>query len=121
MTRLVPRRGSRGHAPVINPANLMTSIQAAAYLNVTPEQLSKFVRDGELKFVNLGRGSKRPRYRFTKEDLDAFILSRTKQEQPQCQFSAPRNPGKSIAMTSGSKVIGFLDRRAARQNEMPRS
>jgi hypothetical protein len=44
----------------------MMRTQAAAYLNITPEQLLLFVGDGELRFVNVGRGKKRPRYRFHK-------------------------------------------------------
>jgi excisionase family DNA binding protein len=113
------RRRARGVVTVT--PNLMMRTQAAAYLNITPEQLLLFVGDGELRFVNVGRGKKRPRYRFTKDDLDAFIHSRTKQEQVQCQFSAPRNPGKSTATTSTSKVIGFLERQAARASAKPKN
>jgi hypothetical protein len=92
----------------------MMRTQAAAYLNITPEQLLLFVGDGELRFVNVGRGKNDRAIAFTKDDLDAFIHSRSKQEQVQCQFSAPGNPGKSTATTSTSKVIGFLEREGAR-------
>jgi hypothetical protein len=50
--------------------------EAAAKLQITIDQLFEFVRLGELRYVNVGRGEKKPRYRFADADLDAFIEQR---------------------------------------------
>ena len=55
---------------------LRTPAEAAQRLNVTPEQVIGFAHDGELHYVNVGRGSKRPRYRFTDADIDELIEKR---------------------------------------------
>ena len=59
---------------------LRTPKEAAERLQTSVEQLTGFVRDGELKYVNLGRGKKRPRRMFTDEDLDEFIERRKRRE-----------------------------------------
>jgi excisionase family DNA binding protein len=97
-----------------DPQGLLTMTQAATRLNITPDQLKAFVDDGSLRFINVGRGRRRPRYRFTVSDLDAFIASRTTQEtSAPCRSTRARSTGASISSISRSKVIGFMDRRAA--------
>ncbi len=44
-----------------NPTGLLTLREAAAYLNITDEQVAAFVADGALDYINVGRGNKRPR------------------------------------------------------------
>jgi hypothetical protein len=85
---------------------------AAAKLNITEGALRAFVRDHDIKFINVGRGSKRPRYRFSDADLQEFIDKRS-QESPPCQFSNPKNPGRSSGTASKSVVTGFMARRSA--------
>jgi hypothetical protein len=95
-----------------DPNGLLTMAQAAARLGITIEQVKAHVDDGALRYVNVGRGKKRPRYRFTPVDLDEFIANRTMQEQP-CRSIAPKRTEASTSSTSRSKVIGFTARRAA--------
>jgi excisionase family DNA binding protein len=95
--------------PVTPSAELLILDQAAAYLNVTADQVTAFVQDGELRFINVGRGSKRPRYRFTIEDLQEFIQQR-KRKEIQCLSTNPRSR-LSMPSTFKSEVIGFTARR----------
>ena len=88
---------------------LLTLDQAAAHLNITDEQVVAFVADGTLGFVNVGRGKSRPRYRFSKQDLDAFIEHRRQKEVP-CPSTRSRTR-RSTTSTSGTVVIGFTARR----------
>jgi hypothetical protein len=43
--------------------------QAARKLGISEDQTRGFVEAGELQFINLGLGKKRPRMRFTQTDL----------------------------------------------------
>ena len=61
-------------------SELLTIDQAAAYLDITDDQVAAFVQDGELSYINMGRGKKRARYRFTIPDLQAFIEHRRRRE-----------------------------------------
>jgi excisionase family DNA binding protein len=57
-------------------AKLFDLKQAARKLGISEDQLRGFVKAGELRFINLGLGKKRPRMRFTQTDLDDFIERR---------------------------------------------
>src|SRR5260370_33780551 len=92
---------------------LMTLRDAAQLLKITPEQVSAHVRDGELTYVNVGRGRKRPRMRFTHQNIDGFIERRTRRGVL-CPSTSLRNR-LIAASTSGSEVIGFTARRHARR------
>jgi excisionase family DNA binding protein len=95
-------------APVAMPDDpdaLLTARQAAQHLSVTVEQLLALVHDGTMRGINVSRGRKRGRWRFTRADLDAFKASRIRQEQP-CPFIKSRTVHTS-RLISGSKVIGF--------------
>jgi hypothetical protein len=98
--------------PPARQDGLFTMREAAAHLNVTDEQLAGFLGDGALSYINVGRGKLRPRIRFTKQDLDAFIEQR-RQREASCPSTRGRT-ARSITTTSSSKVIGF----AARRNEL---
>jgi excisionase family DNA binding protein len=110
---LMARWPEKPLAPVAmpdDPNTLLTARQAAQHLNVTPEQLLAHVHDGTLRGINVSRGSKRGRWRFTRADLDQFKASRT-QEQP-CPSTPQRNRRASTGTISNCKVIGFTARRA---------
>src|SRR5260221_9628468 len=95
------------------PANLLTLNEAAARLRITPDQVKGLVDDGKLKYINVGRGKKTPRYRFAETDLADFIDARRTREEPRWQFS--KRPGRrSTSMTQSSKVIGFAALREQR-------
>jgi excisionase family DNA binding protein len=96
--------------PTTPTVELLTLHYAAGYLNVTTDQVLAFIADGSLDYINVGRGKKRRRYRFSKQDLDAFIEHRRQREAVPCRST------KSVASTnsiSGSRVIGFSALRAA--------
>jgi excisionase family DNA binding protein len=104
--------------PVKPAAELLTVDQAAAYLGITDDQVAAFVRDGSLDYINVGRGTKRPRIRFTKPDLDGFI-DRRRQKEVVC-LSTKRKTRRSITSTSNSVVVGFVDRRNAQRAAKPK-
>ncbi len=66
------------------PNGLRTPAEAAARLQISMKQLRAFVRSGELRYVNVGRGSKKPRIRFTDADLTEFIAAHTQRNNPPC-------------------------------------
>jgi hypothetical protein len=101
------------------PDGLNLPPQAASKLNVTVEQLMAFVRDGELRYINIGRGSKRPRYAFTDTDIVELIEKRQTREV-QCLSTGPRNPRRISDTTSKSVVSGFTARRAAQIAAKPK-
>lgn len=53
----------------------MTVQDVSEYLKVDPETVRRWVRNGELKVLSLGRGN-RSGYRILKTELDAFIRAR---------------------------------------------
>lgn len=97
---------------------LLTLDQAATYLNITADQVAAFVQDGALDYINLGRGKKKRRIRFTKQDLDAFIEHR-RQREVQCLSTGPSSR-RSTPSTSGTVVSDFLGLRAAQLARKPK-
>jgi excisionase family DNA binding protein len=57
---------------------------AAARLGVSVKTLQGYVSDGELRYINVGRGTKKVRRRFTDEDLEDLIQRRAQRDLP-CQ------------------------------------
>jgi|SRR5216683_1011270 len=103
------------------PANGLHDILATAIkLNVTAEKVRAFVRDGDLKYINVGHGSKKPRYRFTDSDINELIEKRKQQETPQCQSLKPRSPRHTSGTGSKSIVVGFMEARNARLARKPK-
>lgn len=98
---------------------LLTPPQAARRLAITTEQLIAFVNAGDLRFINIGRGTTKPRYAFSPADLDAFIANRRTQGIP-CQFSKPRKVRHISGTTSKSNVVGFMAQRDARLARKPK-
>jgi excisionase family DNA binding protein len=94
---------------------LLTPEQAALRLNITEDQLSAFTHDGEIAYINVGRGKKRPRRRYAEDDIMEFLERRRRREVP-CQsiVTSVRHTTNSISST---KVIGFMAARNARLDE----
>jgi integrase len=86
--------------------------EAARQLHVSTDQLAGFVHDGELKYVNVGRGQKRPRMMFTQQDLDEFIERRTRRQSQWRPSTRARTRGTSRP-TSGSAGKNIVDLRSA--------
>ena len=65
-----------------SPDGLKTAAQAAAKLNCSIKTLNGHVASGALRCVDVGRGKKRRRPRFTDADLDAFIANQPRKVTP---------------------------------------
>lgn len=96
-----------------SPARLLTPKEAAARLAITVDHLAGLVADGEIAYIFVGRGEKRPRRRFAEEDLDAFIERRRRRE-----VSPPSIPK---SRRTNSMVVGFSALRNARLAERQKS
>ncbi|WP_082025600.1 helix-turn-helix domain-containing protein [Methyloceanibacter caenitepidi] len=91
---------------------LLTPSEAAARLNVSRKTLDAHVKAGELLFINVGRGSNKPRRRFTESDLADFIEARREREIP-CR-STDRKARRSTTTTSKCEVVAFTALQGAR-------
>lgn len=98
---------------------LLTLKEAAARLTSTTDQVMGLVADGELKFINVGRGKLKPRYRFDEADIDDFIHQQRTRQEPSCRFSKSK-VRKITVTTVGSKVIGLEELRRQRTDAKPR-
>ena len=99
-------------------APLLTAAEAALDLECDEEQLIAFIRDGELHYVNLGRGSKRPRYRLQKK-MSPRSSSNAKREGANVGL-IERRSRHTCSTTSKSVVGGFMARRAAQISGKPK-
>jgi excisionase family DNA binding protein len=99
--------------------SLLSPRQTAQRLHVSCDTLDGLVQDGELPFVNVGRGKKRPRRMFEETVIDAFIERRT-QRTKACTStkSASRDTGRSKSGSRGSNVVDLLDVRIAERRKL---
>ena len=95
------------------PGGLYDLPAVAGKLNVTNEKVRGFVRAGDLKFINVGHGTKRSRYRFTDADINALIEKRKTQEIL-CPSSGPQSPRRISGSVFSLNVVGFTEARNAR-------
>src|SRR5436190_15222911 len=98
--------------------DLLDSKEAARRLRITEDQLGALVQDGEISYINVGRGTKRPRRRYTEEDLAEFLERRRRREA--CR-STKTNVRRTISSISNTTVIGFSARRNARLEKTPKN
>ena len=85
---------------------LRTPREAAKLLRVSIKTLNGHIRDGELRYINIGRGAKKPRKMLTDMDIDEFIQRRTRRNVPQCQ-STSRKARPTSNTTSNGEVLAF--------------
>jgi excisionase family DNA binding protein len=118
--RLAPRQpnGLQDPLNVAGEPGLLMTGQAAAYLGITDDQVAAFVQDGELNYINVGRGKKRARYRFTIPDLQEFIERRRRREVL-CRSTSQKGH-RTTTSTSRPEVIGFMAARAAQLGKKPK-
>ena len=100
-------------------AKLFDLKRAARKLGISEDQTRGLIADGELQFINLGRGKKRPRMRFAEADLDELIERRRRKITP-C-LSTKRRNHRIGSLTSKPEVIGFMARRNAQIAKTPKS
>ena len=90
---------------------LYTTKQAAEALQISIRQIRGLIHDGELRYINVGRGNKKPRMRFADDDLAEFKERRRRREV--CLSGAIKNrPSTNTHLPS--EVIGFVARRKRR-------
>jgi Helix-turn-helix domain len=111
-----PRRQRKARSAP--PDGLRTMTEAAAKLGCSIKTLKGHMASGALRYANIGHGKKRPTYRFTDADLDAFIASQTRKDSPCPPTAAPaRRSGSTI---SGGEVVAFTALRNARPGAKPK-
>jgi hypothetical protein len=94
----------------------LTPQETALRLNITTDQLAAFTADGEISYINVGRGKKRPRRRYTEQDIQEFLERRRRREV--CLSTATSVP-RTTSSISRSTVIGFMAQRNARRAKTP--
>jgi hypothetical protein len=100
------------------PDGLRTASEAAARLGCSVKTLNGHVAAGDINYVAIGHGRKRPRKMFTDADLEAFIANRTRKDAP--RPSTRIRARRSGSSTSGSTVVAFTARPNARPDAKPR-
>ena len=102
----LPKPSLRTRAkPPPPPDGLRTPTEAAHKLRCSIKTLNGHIESGDLGYVVIGQGKKRPRRMFTDADLDAFITNRTRKDVP-CPSTRTR-VRRSGNSTSGGEVIAF--------------
>lgn len=76
-------------------ADALTPPAVAKRLGVSPETVIGWIKSGQLKASNIGKGSQKPRYRITPDDLATFL----KKQQPE----PPRTARKATPKKSSTK------------------
>jgi excisionase family DNA binding protein len=61
---------------VANPISFTTA-EIGAQLKISEEAVRDHIHAGRLRAVNVGNGSRRPRWRITAEALDEFLAAQT--------------------------------------------
>jgi hypothetical protein len=94
-----------------DPNDLLTKREAASRLRCSEKTIDAHAASGVLRYVLIGRGSKRKRKMFAPADLTAFIEAQTRKDTP-CPSPATcvRRSTDSIF---GSQVLAFTARRNA--------
>jgi hypothetical protein len=94
---------------------LLTPKQAAADIGISVKTLTGHANDGEIRYINVGRGKKKTRRMYDPNDIKEFKERRARREVPQCQSTATRK-ARSTTTISDSKVIAFTALQNARTN-----
>ncbi|MEX0827649.1 MAG: helix-turn-helix domain-containing protein [Haliea sp.] len=97
-----------------NRRGLLTTKEAASELRITVEQFRALVHDGELAYVNVGRGKKRPRMMFTPQDLDDFIERRKRRDAP---LETTKGQRMHNARRGKARVLSLRDAQIAERRE----
>ena len=82
-----------------NNRDLLTVAEVAKRLSVQDEVVLAHIRSGRLRAINVGLGSRRPRWRIAQEALEEFLGART---------TSPVQPAKPRRTRRPSQVIEFF-------------
>ena len=107
--------------PVASPPDgLRTPAEAARKLHCSIKTLNAHVAAGDLRYVIIGKGAKRPRKMFTDADLNEFIANQTRKDVPCPSTRTETAARRTSTSTSKSKVIGFMEARSRRRAVKPK-
>ncbi|NVP54494.1 helix-turn-helix domain-containing protein [Rhizobium sp. DBTS2] len=81
---------------------LLTPQVAAERLGISTRQLRDLTDEGQLRWINIGLGRKRPTRRYTEADLEAFIEERA----AKCRSTREQDK-RLIPTTSSYAVVDF--------------
>jgi len=113
-----PRRQHKARKPL--PDGLKTAERAAAKLGCSIKTLNAHVAAGDLRYVSIGKGTKRLRRMYADTDLDEFITNQTRKDVP-CPSTRTETVARRTSIsTSKCEVIGFTARRNARRAAKPK-
>jgi hypothetical protein len=87
------------------PGGLRTAAEAAHKLHCSVKTLNGHVASGDLRYVSIGKGTKRRRKMFTDADLNEFIAAQTRKVTP-CPSTKTRARHSGNSTSSGT-VIDF--------------
>jgi excisionase family DNA binding protein len=91
---------------------LLTNKEAAELLGICVDTLLAHVRDGQIKAIIVGHGTKSLHRRYERTDLEAFKVARTQRKF----LSTNAKASRTIGTISSSQEPGFLARQNARIN-----
>ena len=63
-------------------AQLLTPADAATRLGISQKTLAGHVRDGSIRWVNVGRGKAKPRRMFAESDVQELIERQSRRDGP---------------------------------------
>ena len=102
------------------PDGLRTPAEAARKLGCSIKTLNAHVAAGDLRYVSIGKGTKRPRRMFADPDINEFITNQTRKDVPCPSISTETVARRISTSTSKCEVIGFTARRNARRAAKPK-
>lgn len=85
------------------PADLLTVLQAAQRLDVSPDTVYLLVKKREIACVRVGTGMRRPRLKFTEAQVTEYIARRTVTAAPAMGTVRERAPRQSLAHLEGAQ------------------
>jgi excisionase family DNA binding protein len=100
---------------------LLKPQEVAERLGCTVKTLFGHIRDGSLRYVNVGRGEIRPRYMFADSDLAEFEEARRRRNAGAmaCRSTFQKDH-RSITTISNGEVIAFTALQSKRASEKPK-
>ena len=100
------------------PDGLRTPDEAARKLGCSVKTVNAHVAAGDLRYVSIGKGTKRTRKMFTDADLNEFITNQTRKDLP-CLSDATR-ARRSGNTASKSEIVSFSEVQRRRTSAKPR-
>jgi len=114
--RPIQKQAARRVRSSIPNDGLRTPQEVAARLGMSIKQVKTLaLKDGELRFINTGRGSTNIRMMFAEADVEDFIKRRAIRNPPPCPSGNRKTP-PTITSTSSGEVIGFTNRLNAQRD-----